>query len=301
VPKVSVIIATYHRPAVLRQTLLSVERQTESDWEVIVVGDACTDATEATVAAFRDRRIRFHNLPVNCGDQSGPNNAGIDLAVSNRLAFLNHDDLWFPDHLERSLTALDAGRADLVFCLGASMRMDGGAEVLSASPGDVYDPCVDVPASCWVFERSLAARVGPWRRSRDIFNVPSQDWLFRAHRIGARMLFAGHLGLVAVQSGYRPGCYLEAGASEQESLAVEMLQPGWREQLVTRCLSETAARWQGARVRRHIAAAMVAGLGWVAARLGVHPASLRHALRFRKRGGKIKELRRTRGLPNLTP
>ena len=75
-PGVSVIIATYQRPQVLRRAIESVRASTTADWEVVVVGDACTDDTEAVVRRFGDRRIRFSNLERNFGEQSGPNNAG---------------------------------------------------------------------------------------------------------------------------------------------------------------------------------------------------------------------------------
>jgi GT2 family glycosyltransferase len=61
-----------------------VRAQTRSDWELIVVGDACTDDTADVVATFPDPRIRFVNLPENVGEQSGPNNEGVRLGHGRR-------------------------------------------------------------------------------------------------------------------------------------------------------------------------------------------------------------------------
>ena len=84
---------------VLRLAIESVRWQTFSDWELWVIGDACTDDTAEVVASFADPRIHFFNLPANVGEQSGPNNEGFRRTRGRCVAYLNHDDLWFPDHL----------------------------------------------------------------------------------------------------------------------------------------------------------------------------------------------------------
>src|SRR4051812_41373880 len=94
-PLVTVINATYNRSRVLAHAVESVRRSTLQDWELIVVGDHCTDDSAAVVAACADARVRFVNLPRNTGEQSGPNNEGVRLARGRYLAFLNHDDLYF--------------------------------------------------------------------------------------------------------------------------------------------------------------------------------------------------------------
>jgi len=92
-PLVSVIIATYNRSNVLAIAIKTVLAQTYPQWELLVIGDACTDDTAAVVAGFGDVRIRFHNLAQNVGEQSGPNNEGMQQAKGKYFAFLNHDDL----------------------------------------------------------------------------------------------------------------------------------------------------------------------------------------------------------------
>src|SRR3954449_1280859 len=100
-PAVSIVVATYNRSNVLELAIASARAQTFTDWEMHVVGDACTDDSEQVVASFADPRIHWTNLPVNHGDQSGPNNHGVERSRGRYVAFLNQDDLWFPDHLER--------------------------------------------------------------------------------------------------------------------------------------------------------------------------------------------------------
>ena len=99
-PLYSVVLATYNRGRHIIPTIASVLRQTLADYELLVIGDGCTDDTEATVRSFGDERVIWRNLPQRSGSQSAPNNAGGALARGRYIAYLGHDDLWAPDHLE---------------------------------------------------------------------------------------------------------------------------------------------------------------------------------------------------------
>jgi Glycosyl transferase family 2 len=85
-PRVSVIIPTYNRSNVLRHAIASVLRQSFADYELLVVGDGCSDDSAAIVAGFADARIRWINLPVNSGHQSAPNNEGLRQARGELIA-----------------------------------------------------------------------------------------------------------------------------------------------------------------------------------------------------------------------
>jgi glycosyltransferase involved in cell wall biosynthesis len=79
-PSLSVVVATYNRSNVLRLAVESVLWQTFEDWELWVVGDACTDDTEEVMRDFGDPRVKFVNLELNVGEQSEPNNEGFNRA-----------------------------------------------------------------------------------------------------------------------------------------------------------------------------------------------------------------------------
>ena len=105
------IIATYNWATVLPYSIGSVLDQTFTDFELLVIGDGCTDESEQVVAAIADPRVHWINLPTNTGNQAGPNNEGLRRARGDIVAHLGHDDLWLPRHLEHLVAAIDAGAA----------------------------------------------------------------------------------------------------------------------------------------------------------------------------------------------
>ena len=240
-PRITVVTATYNRSNVLALAIRSVLAQSEDDWELIVVGDACTDDTEGVVASFGDPRIRFVNLDRNCGEQSGPNNAGAAVARGRYLAYLNHDDQWLPDHLEAAVEGLERMDADLVFTLEEVITVGGARYLAGAAASGEYEPAVKCPASSWVFRRGLVEEIGPWRRADEIFDVPSVDWLDRAWRAGKRLRLVPRLTVVAVQSTHREGTYAQRASDVEEEVARQMKEPGFRErELSSRALAGAA-------------------------------------------------------------
>lgn len=304
-PRVSVITATYNRSRVLRHAIASVIAQRFTDWELLVIGDACTDDTEDVVAAFRDPRIRFHQLPRNVGEQSGPNNEGASRARGELLAYLNHDDLWLPDHLERLVPALARSGAGLMFSLMAAI-IPGQPPVLgNFTPSGRYEPRTVVPASSWLFRRTLTERVGPWRSYRDCYQAPSQDWLYRAHARGCDLRLEPALTVVAFPSGYRRGSYVDGDDGEHRAWAERIRSnPAFREDLLTDvalgqaregpyAVSSTAVLPYLSRAVKNAARATLSAVG-------VPPASVRLFLTSPRKGAFIDSLRHARGLPELS-
>lgn len=95
-PFISVIIPTFNRRGLLKETVESVRGQTFRDFEVIVVNDGSDDGTAEWLDAQSDLR---HLDQENSGIATSRNN-GAALADGEWLAFLDHDDLWAPDKLE---------------------------------------------------------------------------------------------------------------------------------------------------------------------------------------------------------
>jgi glycosyltransferase involved in cell wall biosynthesis len=101
-PAVSVIIPTFNRAAVLGRAIRSVLGQTCQEWELIVVDDASTDGTEQVVRSFSDDRIKY--IRHDRGRRGGAaRNTGIRQARGEYVAFLDSDDEWLPEKLQKEL------------------------------------------------------------------------------------------------------------------------------------------------------------------------------------------------------
>ena len=85
-PPVTIIIPTYNWSSVLPYSIGSALQQTFSDFELLVIGDGCTDDSESVVKAIGDERVRWINLPINTGHQSEPNNEGLRQACGEFIA-----------------------------------------------------------------------------------------------------------------------------------------------------------------------------------------------------------------------
>jgi glycosyltransferase involved in cell wall biosynthesis len=106
-PAVSVIIPTWNRAATVVAAVESALAQTHAPLEVLVCDDGSTDDSEQRIRALSDRRVRW--LPGPRGGRPAiPRNRGIAAARGQWLAFLDSDDEWLPDKLERQLAAVRA-------------------------------------------------------------------------------------------------------------------------------------------------------------------------------------------------
>lgn len=103
-PLVSVIIPCYNMEKFIASTIESVQRQTYPHWELLIVDDASTDRTVEIIQNHSqlDNRIRFVVKPVHSGIADSRNQC-IKMAQGQFLAFLDADDLWYPEKLERQL------------------------------------------------------------------------------------------------------------------------------------------------------------------------------------------------------
>lgn len=109
-PRVSVIIPTYDRADVIGRAVESVLEQTLDDLELVVVDDGSTDATPNVLAKIDDDRLTYLQHDENQGG-SAARNTGIEYASGDYLAFLDSDDAWRPEKLEKQLATLE-GRDD---------------------------------------------------------------------------------------------------------------------------------------------------------------------------------------------
>jgi glycosyltransferase involved in cell wall biosynthesis len=105
VPTISVVIPCFNAAAFLRDTLDSVVSQSHPPSEVLLINDGSTDDS-AAIAASYGPRVRVLDQP-NQGESTA-RNRGIDIATSEWIAFIDSDDTWTVDKLEKQVAALSA-------------------------------------------------------------------------------------------------------------------------------------------------------------------------------------------------
>ncbi len=101
-PRVSIVIPTYNRRQYLQRAIDSVTAQVFTDFELLIVDDASTDDTASFVESFSDRRIRYHRHDVNRGAPAA-RNTGLRLATGEFVAFLDSDNEWLPQRIEKQV------------------------------------------------------------------------------------------------------------------------------------------------------------------------------------------------------
>jgi glycosyltransferase involved in cell wall biosynthesis len=99
-PFFTVVIPTYNRAELLKESIQSVLDQTFKDFELIVVDDHSTDSTKEVIESFKDERIVYILNDRGRGG-AGTRNAGIFRAKGKWIAFLDDDDVWLPFKLKR--------------------------------------------------------------------------------------------------------------------------------------------------------------------------------------------------------
>ena len=100
---VSIIMPSFNSGKFIAESIQSVIAQTHSNWELLIVDDCSTDNTKEIVQSFSsDSRIKLHILDKNSGAGIARNTA-VSLAQGKYIAFLDSDDLWNPQKLERQL------------------------------------------------------------------------------------------------------------------------------------------------------------------------------------------------------
>ena len=103
-PTISVIVPAYNVERTILETIKSVQQQTFSDFELIVINDGSTDRTLELLNTVTDPRLKVFSY--TNGGLPTARNRGISHATGEFIAFLDADDLWTPDKLELQLAAL---------------------------------------------------------------------------------------------------------------------------------------------------------------------------------------------------
>jgi len=132
---VSVIIPTYNRAEMVKRAIKSVFKQTYKNFEVIIVDDGSTDNTEAVIQKMRERnrRTRYIKHKKNRGGTAA-RNTGIKNARGKYIAFLDSDDEWLPEKLEKQMKMLQGSPTEVGVNYSALWKIRGNKRFYFPSP-----------------------------------------------------------------------------------------------------------------------------------------------------------------------
>ncbi|WP_246999673.1 glycosyltransferase family 2 protein [Halosolutus gelatinilyticus] len=236
--RVSVVIPTYNRAATLSRAIDSALDQTIDDLEVIVVDDGSTDDTPSVLSEYDDPRVR----PVVHATNRGANvarNTGIERARGEYVAFLDSDDEWHPEKLERQLAVLE-NRSDEwvgVYCdtaydlSGTTGAIRGTAATLLARGDDtptregdeeligeiLADNVQPGAGSTLLVRTSVAAEAGGFDETLDRFQDP--EFCLRVLEHG-KLAYVDEALVSREETGHPPAAVIES-ASRQYLSAYE--------------------------------------------------------------------------------
>ncbi len=111
----SIIIPTYNRASLIKDTINSVLLQDYSNFEIIIVDDGSTDDTQNIIKSIEDNRINYYKKTNE--ERGAARNFGTKLAKGEYITFLDSDDILYVNHLTRALETIDENNSPDVFHL----------------------------------------------------------------------------------------------------------------------------------------------------------------------------------------
>ncbi|MGF7144105.1 glycosyltransferase involved in cell wall biosynthesis [Anaerotaenia torta] len=144
---VSIIMPSYNTGNYIEETINSVINQTYHNWELIIVDDCSTDNTDEVVRQFSDKRIRYLKNEYNSGAAVTRNHA-LREAKGKWIAFLDSDDLWLPEKLEKQIEFME--RNDYHFSYTGYVEIDADGNelgVIVTGPNKITK--TDMFNYCW--------------------------------------------------------------------------------------------------------------------------------------------------------
>lgn len=243
-PTASVIIPTYNCSGPLRLTLQTVLWQDLEDFEVWVIGDGCTDESAEVVASFDDPRLHWVNLSENSGGPSRPRNEALRRARGQYVAYLGHDDLWFPWHLSSLAACIKQSGASFAYSLGALIGPCGCLAAFSL-PSRKDHVKAGLSPSNWMHRQTLIETVGPWAshvKAGDDLEFLKRLWASRVSMSFCRQFSvlkfpAVQWRMYALREDYPQTAYVEAMRRDPKHLRDQLMID------IGVCLSHRAITW----------------------------------------------------------
>ena len=233
-PKVSVITPTYNRPHLIGRAIRSILNQTYQNFEIIVIDDNLNDETKEIVNNFRNKRIKHIRNPNRKGS-SVARNQGVRESNPNSkyVAFLDDDDEWLPQFLEKTIGKLEEKKELTGVLPNAQYVLDNGTKVeKNLEEKKCWNTTIGNGA---VLRKSLFTKENIWYdetiirdedidfgirvfKNHKIEFIPEELWIYHAGPIGSTLstnpmpiesinhLFKKHLSYFSIQ-GNKPLSY----------------------------------------------------------------------------------------------
>lgn len=175
---VSIITPCYNAGIYIYDTIESVLNQTFRDWELIIVDDSSLDNSASIIKEFtrKDNRIKYFKTDTPSGSPAKPRNIGIEYSQGEYIAFLDADDLWFPEKLEKQVNFMNDNKFDLSYSYYEKINWNGDRNdriVKTASKTDYRSllKSNSIPCLTSMIRRSIIGDV----RFR---KIPQEDFCF---------------------------------------------------------------------------------------------------------------------------
>jgi glycosyltransferase involved in cell wall biosynthesis len=232
---VDVILPTHRRPHTIAYAIEAVLRQTHTDLALHVVGDGCDDATAAVVARAGDPRLCFHRFAKARGFGYANRNHVLRATRAPLVAYANDDDLWFPDHLARGVTALERLGVDLVAFRSVHVQVpdlldphffafDWRAPPLGPLLRNWF-----VGAGTLVHRRAVFERIGYWNDR--LFRFGDREFHNRVRVSGLPYAYLDCVTVLRFYAQHWDAHYAGLSEPPQERYLARLADAVWREQV----------------------------------------------------------------------
>lgn len=155
---VSIIMPAYNAEKYIEEAIQSVLKQTYTNWELIIVNDCSTDKTEQIIKEYQeDQRIKLYSLLKNKG-VANARNVALKKAAGRYVAFLDSDDIWLPEKLEKQIgfmkknnyvftyhnyRTVKVGNNDLGKIFNVPLKIDYEEFLKGNNTGSCLSTCID--------------------------------------------------------------------------------------------------------------------------------------------------------------
>lgn len=189
---ISIIIPTYNRSVLLTRAVNSVLSQTYLDWELLIIDDGSTDNTRDVVGEYvkKDNRVKYFYK--ENGGQGSARNIGLKNVRGTYVAFLDSDDEWLSEKLEKQVSVLDSN-VSIDFCFTADLIKNEDLSREFVKRYNFITPRLfersrlcgrgfSVPSS-YLFRKTALERVGFFDENRILIGLEDNDWGIRTFKL----------------------------------------------------------------------------------------------------------------------